>query len=171
MIVLRRGDLWESEAEVIVREATVLGEARSAVGRRTELEIGAEVLKRVAAMGEMQVGSAVLTPGGNLPSSFALHIFLTSHEEPITARGVEKGLRNALARVSDFGIGSVAFPPVGLGAGSLETESAAGLLVSMLRTHLETGNEPQQFEIVVDNDYEEDVFSQALGVLENSDAD
>lgn len=162
MITVRRGDLSESTMEVIAREATVSGEARSAAGRRLEQAMGAEVLKRVAAMGEMPLGTAVLTPGGNLPSTYALHIFLTSHEEPITPRGVEKGLRNALARVADFGIGSVAFPPLGLGAGSLDTERAAELMVSALQAHLSTGVMPQQVEIVVENEYEEDVFGQAL---------
>lgn len=170
MISLRRGDLCASTMDVIVREATDQGESRSAVGRRTEMVMGDEVLQRVAAMGEMPVGTAVLTPGGDLPSAFVLHIFLTSREEPISARGVEKGLRNALARVTDLEIGSVAFPPLGLGAGSLDAEVAADLLVSVLRPHLASGAQPQEFEIVVESDYEEEVFSQALTRLMGSEA-
>lgn len=170
MIALRRGDLCVSTMEAIVREATDTGVSRSAVGRRTEKAIGSEVLDRIEAMGEMPVGTAMLTKGGDLPSSFALHIFLTSPEEPISARGVEKGLRNALARVADFGVTSVAFPPLGLGAGSLDTETAADLLISALMEHLETGAAPQEFEIVVDSDYEEEVFRQGLTRLQGTES-
>ncbi len=170
MISLRRGDLWVSTMEAIAREATDTGVSRSSVGRRTDLAMGPELLDRIEAMGEMPVGTAMLTKGGELPASFALHIFLTSREEPISARGVEKGLRNALARVADFGIVSVAFPPLGLGAGSLDAETSADILIAALGEHLETGAAPQEFEIVVETDYEEEVFGQALARLQGAES-
>ena len=62
-----------------------------------------------------------------------------------------------------FGVESLSLPPLGTGAGNLEAEQAAELLVQLLTEHLAGNEPPRRFEIVVESDYHEEVFQRAMG--------
>ena len=162
MITLRRGDLCTAESEAIVREAVGDGTSRTAVGRRIEMRVGDQVRSRIEQMGDVPVGTALLTPGGELPASFVLHVVVASFEEPITLGSVEKGLRNGLRRCTDFGIRSLALPPVGFGVGNLDAEGTAEMLVAVLHAHLDGGEAPHAIEIVVESEFEEEILRRAI---------
>ncbi len=168
MITLRLGDLCDASTEALVRETVSDGSSRTMVGRRTEMRLGPEVLQRVERMGEMPIGTAVLTPGGDLNAAFVLHLVVTSFEEPITLESVERSLRNGLRRLTDFGIGSLSLPPLGLGVGNLDAEGTAEMLVQVLNAHLLGDDAPGEIEIVVENDFEQEIFQRALGRLQRS---
>lgn len=165
MIRVVRGDLAASEAECILRPARSDGASINAVGRRVEARAGERVRERVAAQGESPVGTALLTPSGELSSSFLIHVVLQSLEEPVTAAVVQRGLVNALRRAADFGIASVALPPLGVGVGTLEAEEVARTVVEVIRNHVSEGTDPLEFEIVVESEYEESIFQSAVSAV------
>ena len=108
------------------------------------------------------MGGAVLTPGGALSASFLIHVVVQSPDEPVTASGIRRGLLNALRRASEFGIASLAFPPVGVGPGNLDVEDAARILQEVLSEHHEGGENPRELLIVVESEYEEEVFGRLI---------
>jgi O-acetyl-ADP-ribose deacetylase (regulator of RNase III) len=161
-----RGELGESRASAVVRPVRSDGEAITAVGRRLELLAGAAVAERLQALGDLPVGGAVITPAGALAAEFIVHAVLQSAEEPVSALSVQRALVNVVRRARDLGLASVAFPPVGTGAGNLDAEVAARILVEVLRDHLREGADPRSFEIRVESPYEEELFLRLVAATE-----
>lgn len=147
----------------MVRAVRSDGASVSPVARRLEQAAGPTVLERLEGMGDLPVGSAVLTPGGDLPVRFLLHVVLQSSEEPVTAATVQRATVNALARAADFGMDEVAFPPLGTHAGNLEAESAARSMAAGFAEHRERSDAPSRVHIVVESEYERDVFQRIVG--------
>ena len=165
MIRVRQGELAEAGVEAVVRPVRSDGEAVSAVGRRVEMVAGPEVAERLQALGELPIGGAVITPGGDLAASFVIHVVVQSADEAVSRLGVQRALVNALRRAQDWGLRSLALPPIGTGAGALEAEEAARLLVEVLQDHLRDGMEPRELEIVVESAYEADVYERTVTAL------
>jgi O-acetyl-ADP-ribose deacetylase len=161
-IRVRRGELEESTTDAVVRPVRSDGEAITAVGRRVELVGGPEVKRRLEALGELPVGGAVITPAGTLPAHFVIHAVLQSAEEAVSTVSVQRSLVNALRRARDLGLESVALPPMGTGAGNLDAEEAAALLVEVLTHHLQRDEAPQRFDIVVESAYEQELYERAV---------
>lgn len=130
---------------------------------RDLLLLAGEVLQdRVGQLGSMPVGGAVITPGGELGAEFIIHAVLAAPDEPQSSLSVQRAIRNGLRRARDLAISSVALPPLGLSVGSMGAEESARTLVELLVNHLDEGHPPQEFVIVVANEYEEGVFSSVI---------
>lgn len=158
MIRVSKGDLAVTPVECLLRPSRSDGASVTSVGRRVEALAGPRLEERVEAQGESPLGTAFLTPGGDLHADFVIHVVVQSVEEPVSSLTVQRGLVNALRRAADFGIVSVALPPLGGGAGNLHLEDTARAIVEVLRNHLAEGQPPREVHIVVESDYEESVF-------------
>jgi O-acetyl-ADP-ribose deacetylase (regulator of RNase III) len=75
---------------------------------------------------------------------------------------VRRGLETALRRLVEWGVEDAALAPLGTGAGNLDAEDAARVMIPVLRAHLERERYPRRVEIVVDSDYEHEVFEAEL---------
>lgn len=144
--------------EAILRSISSVSEADTPFSREVELEAGVSVSERLQAMGELPVGAAVITPGGGLPADFIIHVVLRSREEPVTPGGIRAALRNGLRRGEEWGIESMALPPLGTGAGNMDAEESAALMVPLIRDHLQTARKPPEVLILVGTEYEREVF-------------
>ncbi|HSM03880.1 MAG TPA: macro domain-containing protein [Longimicrobiales bacterium] len=165
MIRLLRGDLSEAPAEAIFHPIRSDGAPITSVGRRLETRAGPKVAERVAAQGDFPVGTAFLTPGGDTAADFLIHLVLQSPEEPMGPQVLERALRNGLRRASDFGIDSVALPPLGTGAGQLGVEESAGRVIPILAEHLAGGRPPGTFLVVTESAFDETAVREALEAL------
>jgi O-acetyl-ADP-ribose deacetylase len=165
-VLVRIGELAHATAEGVVRPISADGDAITAAGRRLEVESGESMASRLRGMGDLPVGGALVTPSGGLAAPFIIHAVLQSADEPVSAGSVQRALVNVLRRAKDFGIESLAFPPMGTGAGNLEAEDAAQILVEVLRDHLRDGEAPSTFEIVVESSYEEELFTRYVSATD-----
>ena len=129
----------------------------SAAGRGLE--------ERLGRVGMLPVGGAVLTPAGDLAADYLIHVVVMSNDEPQSTLSIQRALRNGLRRAADWGLESLAVPALGLGAGSLDTETPARSLVEVLTQHLEKGRPPTDLTIVVSSDFELDLFTRVLREL------
>jgi O-acetyl-ADP-ribose deacetylase (regulator of RNase III) len=161
-LTVRVGDLGTSQAHAVVRGIRSDGAAITAVGRRIEVLAGPTVAQRLQGLGELPVGGAVITPAGDLAADFIIHAVLQSAEEPVTAHTVQRALVNALRRARDLGLETVALPPLGTGAGNLDAEESAHIVVEVLRDHLRGVETPHSFEVLVESVYEEELFLREL---------
>jgi O-acetyl-ADP-ribose deacetylase (regulator of RNase III) len=161
-VTVRVGELGTSMAVAVVRPVRSDGEAISAGGRRLGRLAGPTVAERLQGLGDLPVGGAVITPAGDLPAEFIIHAVLQSAEEQVSTNTVRRALMNALRRARDLGLESLSIPLLGTGAGNLEAEEAARLLVDALKEHFGQGEDPGSVEILVDNAYQEELFARLI---------
>lgn len=154
-------------SEAILRSMTSELYADTAFSREVELAAGDQVSRRLQAMGELPVGAAVVTPGGGHPAPFLIHVVLRSREEPVGAEAVRTGLTNGLRRARELGLESLALPPLGTGAGNLDAQESAAVMVPvLLEHHGSSPAHPGEVTILVATAYEEEVFLRALDSVE-----
>lgn len=162
MIRIRQGLLAESELEAIVRPVRTDLDPVNARSRDLGTAAGPKVEERLRRMESMPLGSAVITPAGELAASFLIHVVVMSADEATTSPIVQRVVKNALGRASDLGIESVSMPTLGLGVGNVDPEVAAQVLLELLANHVNEGASPSELEIVVSSDFEEELFTRLL---------
>lgn len=162
MIEVRIDDLAFVPAEAILRAVAADGSALTPSGRRLEIQAGGAVDERLRSLGELPVGAAAITDAGELDASYIIHAVIRSRDEAVSATTVQKALQNGLRRVAEWGIETLALPPLGVGAGNFEAERSAGIMVPLLRSAMETEGHPVDVTVVVENDYQLDVFTRTL---------
>jgi len=126
---------------------------------------GPAVQDRLDQLGPLPVGGAFITPGGDLPASFIIHIVTASEEEPETPLSVQRALRNGLRRAADWGLISLAMPMLGAGVGHMDAEEAARAQVEILVNHLDEGQPPLELTVVVAGEYEAGIFERLAGEM------
>lgn len=168
MIRVVTGSLVDVEAEALVRPVRSDLAPVSGASRDVAIAAGAELEARLERLGSLPVGGAVMTPAGALRAAFLIHAVVMSDEEPQTHITVQRAVRNALARAADWGVASLALPPMGMGVGLTEPEDAADALVQLLASHLDEGRPPHDLMIVTSSPYERDLFAGLVAEVERN---
>lgn len=158
MIRIVRSDPAGVRAEAMMRSVGADLEACSSMGHRLGMAAGPEVLDRLRAFGDLAVGGAVVTPAGNLGSELLIHVVIRSAEDPVSEPRIAKAFRNGLRQAAEWGVGVLAVPPLGTGAGNLDVESSARIMLSVLSEHRIESSVPHEVLILATSDYEEEVF-------------
>lgn len=151
MIEVRVEDLAFYEGDAIIRPSTATLGATTPLLRRLELAAGTALLEQIRIADPLPVGSAVVTGAGDLHVKLLVHAIVTSPTDRVTREGVRRAFRSALERAHEWQLGTVAIPPLGLGAGNLELETSADLMAEELRRHsrLAAGH-PRHFTLVAE---------------------
>lgn len=164
MIRIVHGDLAGAATEALLRPVTAEWTATTHAMRKLEIAAGEGPAEQCRRLGDLPVGSAVITAAGDLPAQFLIHAIVRSLDEPVTGSGVKRALQNGLRRLAELGIERVAMAPLGTGAGNLEADEAASVMIPVLLEHVQAGGPPSDIEIYVDSDYEKDVFERQLAL-------
>ena len=162
MIEVRRQSLVTADVECVLRSVGSTLEPLTAIGREIGAAAGEDMAERIEQLGDVPVGGAVITPAGDLSASFIIHVSLQSHEEPVSAGGVRKALRNGLGHACRMGIETLALPPLGTGAGNLDAEVTADVICEVLRGHMRNEDYPRKITVMVATDYELQAFASRL---------
>ncbi len=168
MIRVVFGPLEEAGTAAVLWPVTAEWDAVTAAMRRFELVAGPEPAQQARRLGELPVGSAVITGGGNLRAQFLGHAIVRSMDEPVSENSVRRALQNGLRRLSEWAIESVAMPPLGTGAGNLDAEDSARTMVVTLLEHMRDAAHPSEVEIRVESEYEREAFERALTMHGNA---
>jgi len=151
------------EADAILRPVSADLEAVTHEGSVLEVLAGDDLVVRFQESGGLPVGGAAITPGGiGLPSSFLIHVAVHSYDEPATETGVRRGLQNGLRRAVEWQVDTLALSPLGTGAGHLDAETSARVMLDVLWTHLAGADYPKEVIVVVSGEYEEQAFTREL---------
>jgi len=111
---------------------------------------------------ELAVGSAVVTSAGDLAADFVIHAVISNVQDPVTAGCVRQALISVLQRADDWQLRRLAIPPMGTGAGNLELEDSAQVMVETLGSAMATAVYPEEVNIVVEGEAERGVFEAYL---------
>lgn len=178
MIHIRVGRLEEMVVPAYLRPVAADGSPVTPAMRRLDAVAGPAVRGHLERGGDLPVGGALITPAGDLPADFMVSIVVRSHDEPVTENAVERGLLNGLRRLREWAIDMAATVPLGTGAGNLDAETSARVMISTLRAEMVEDAPPRDVIIVVESEYEREVFDRELsrsatlpGLIEDSSED
>jgi O-acetyl-ADP-ribose deacetylase (regulator of RNase III) len=157
--VVHSGD---PSTEGVLRPVNASLHGTSVSSRQLADEAGDGVERRLASVGDLPAGGAVITPAGNLPSSFLIHAVVQTPEEPVSEGLVRRALTNGLRRAEEWGLESLTVLPFGVGPGNLDADDAARITVSVLQDHAATADTLEEIVIAVATDYEADVFRRRI---------
>jgi O-acetyl-ADP-ribose deacetylase (regulator of RNase III) len=162
VIDVRVDDLAFYEGEAIARPANAMLGATTPVMRRLEKAAGASFAGHVKLAQALPVGAAVVTNSGDLPVELLIHGVVSSDDEPVSRATVRLALMSALQRAVAFQIRELAIAPFGLGAGNLEIEEAADVMVEVLTEHMRRSPYPASVVIVTETALEEQIIRSRL---------
>jgi O-acetyl-ADP-ribose deacetylase (regulator of RNase III) len=128
-------DLAFVTADAVVRPADEVLNPVSPETSRLDRQAGERfaALRRVTT--PLDAGAAVVTGGGDLAAPFVLHVVIRDSNHRTDRDIVRRALISAWQRAADWGLGSIAAPLVGAGAGQLSPEDAARLMVETFEAH------------------------------------
>jgi O-acetyl-ADP-ribose deacetylase (regulator of RNase III) len=121
------------------------------VGRASEaldLEGGARFAEQRRVVTALEVGSAVITAGGDLAAEFVLHVVIQGQERACTRDTVRRALQSAWHRAEGWQLTTVAAALSGLG---LPAAEAAIMLVDTFRQRPRSTGFPSELHIVIDH--------------------
>lgn len=163
MIGVRLGELSDADSPALFVPIDTGASAVTRAGRRILSQAGPAVEERCRRLGELPVGSAVVTEAGELECEFLIHLVVRGIDEPVTAGSVRRALLNGLRRAAEWGIEAVATPLIGTGAANLDAERAAEIMVPVVHEHARTETRPERVLIVAESAYELAAIERALG--------
>lgn len=158
MIDVRVDDLAFYEGEAIARPVNAMLGATTPVMRKLERAAGAAFREKTRLSEPLPVGAAVVTSAGDLPVELLIHGVVSSDDEPVTRATVRLALMSALQRAMAFQIRDLAIAPFGLGAGNLDIEDSAEVMIEVLAEHMKRSQFPSSVVIVAETDLEEQVL-------------
>ena len=162
-IDIRVDDLAFYEGEAIARPVNEMLGATTPVMRKLERAAGATFVDMIRPREPLPVGAAVVTNAGELPVDLMIHGVVSSKEEPVTRDSVRQALMNTLQRAVQFQIGDVAVAPFGLGAGNLDIEDAADIMIAVLSAHMRRAEYPSHVVIFAETEFEMQMLRARLG--------
>jgi O-acetyl-ADP-ribose deacetylase (regulator of RNase III) len=162
VIRVRIDDLAFYGGEAIVRPVNEDLGATTPLLRRLELAAGTQLYNQIRLQEPLPVGAAVVTSAGELSAELLVHAVVMSRTEPVTADTVRRALTSALQRIESWQIKNVAIAPFGLGAGNLEIDESARVMLSVISTHVSAARFPEEITLVAETPDEERALSAAL---------
>ncbi|MEP7382735.1 MAG: macro domain-containing protein [Gemmatimonadota bacterium] len=159
-------DLAFVAADAVARPVNAELRAVTPVIRRLEVAAGDGLLRQLQMQHPLEVGAAVVTGGGAVKADFMIHAVVSTETEAVSRDGVRRATASALQRAHDFAVEALAIAPFGLGAGNLDVEDAARMMLTALRLHAERRARPSEVTIVVENEWEADAFRAAISYTE-----
>ena len=162
VIDVRVDDLAFYEGEAIARPVNSMLGATTPLMRKLERAAGASFAEKARLSEPLPVGAAVVTNSGDLPVQLLIHGVVSSDDEPVTRATVRQALTSVLQRAMAFQIRDLAVAPFGLGAGNLDVEDSADVMIAVLADHMKRWPYPSTVVIIAENEMEEQVLKARL---------
>ena len=117
---------------------------------------GPSVQEECHRIGTVPLGTAVVTPAGNLAAKWIIHAAVNPLGLWADAKSIRSAVRNALIKARELGVKKVALPAVGTGAGGFPVERCADILIEEVLKH---GEQPSSLEEVLFVLYDEKPYA------------
>lgn len=156
-------DLAFVEADAVACPVTGTLHAATPLLRRLQHAAGKSMARQLATADPLPVGSAVVTSGGDLTAKLLVLAVVQDHTEPASVRTVARALLSVLQRATQWEIGRIAVPPFGLGAGNLDIETSAEVMVRTIMEHARAAaRHPASVLLVAEHEDEADALRRAV---------
>lgn len=156
-------DLAFVDADAVVCPVSGTQHATTSLLRRLQLAAGGPLGRHLASAEPLPVGSAVVTGGGELTARLLVLAVVQDETEPASVRSVHRALLSALQRASAWQLERVAVPPFGLGAGNLDIDTSAEVMVRTILEHSRAATRfPASVLLVAEHEEEAEALRRAV---------
>ncbi len=145
-IELWNGDICDLEVDAIVSPAATSLWMSTGIAGEIKRIGGDEIEFAAIRQAPVKLGDAIVTPAGRLAAKVVVHAVSLERDRRTSGPALDRAARNAMARVRELGLTSVAFPALGTGLGGFPLEEAARIAVEAVREELQT---PSTIEHVI----------------------
>ncbi len=138
IVAVERGDITAQDVDAIVNAAGPGLAMSTGVAATIKRKGGGLIEEEALRQGPIEVGEAVLTPGGNLPATHVIHAAAVGTDLKTDAETVARTTRAVLALADKHRLTSLALPALGTGAGQVAPAAAAEAMLNAVITHLKS---------------------------------
>jgi O-acetyl-ADP-ribose deacetylase len=124
-ISIERGDITDREVDAVVNPANSLLTMTTGVAAAIKRKGGVIIEEEATRQGPIEVGEAVLTPGGNLIATHVIHAAVMGADLKTDVSVVGRATRAVLAVADKHRLTSIALPALGTGVGHVAPSAAA----------------------------------------------
>ena len=127
-------DVWQGEIAELEVDAVVVAASETlfmTAGAATSVRRrgGDEVERAAVEQGPIAPGTAVATPGGELPAAYVIHAVAVGHDRVADPRTLDAAVRSALGFAAPLQLRRIAVALLGIEHGAFTPDEAAALLV------------------------------------------
>ena len=138
-ISVERGDITDREVDAVVNPANNALTMTTGVAAAIKRKGGVIIEEEATRQGPVEVGEAVLTPGGNLIATHVIHAVVMGADLKTDASVVGRATRAVLAVADKHRLTSIALPGLGTGVGHVPPGAAAEAMLEAVIAHLKAG--------------------------------
>ena len=157
-----QGDITEQEVDAIVNAANNHLWMGARVAGALKRKGGEEIEQAAVALGPIEIGSAVITPGGNLKSSFVIHAAVMGQDLQTDETKIKNATRARLELADEKKLTSLAFPALGTGVGGFSIHHCAEIMITEVLEFLQKARSLQLVRLVLFDQSKTDVFNEIL---------
>jgi len=137
-VAVERGDITALDVDAIVNAANTTLVMGTGVAAAIKRKGGALIEEEAIRQGPIEVGEAVLTPGGNLVATHVIHAAAMGPDGKTDLDAIVRTTQSVLALADKHRLTSLALPALGTGAGQVAPAAAAEAMLSTVLTHLKS---------------------------------
>ncbi len=165
-VVLRQGDITESDVDAIVNAANNHLWMGAGVAGAIKRKGGEAIEDEAVSKGPIRIGDAVITDGGELPARHVIHAAGMGTDLRTSPDILEACTRASLEVAEENSLSSIAFPAIGTGVGGLNVKMVASRMLEASMAHLQTPTGMlTRIEFVLFSDADLAAFQDALEAL------
>ena len=137
-IAVERGDITNWDVDAIVNAANSTLTMGAGVAAAIKRKGGVLIEEEAMRQGPIEVGEAVLTPGGNLAATHVIHAVAMGPDLKTDPETIARTTGAVLALADKHRLTSIALPALGTGVGHVPAPAAAEAMVTAVVNHLKS---------------------------------
>jgi O-acetyl-ADP-ribose deacetylase len=138
-ISVERGDITDREVDALVNPANTALTMTTGVAAAIKRKGGVIIEEEAMRQGPVDVGEAILTPGGNLQATHVIHAVVMGPDLKTDTAVVGQATKAVLAVADKHRLTSIALPALGTGVGHVAPAAAAEAMIEPVVAHLKAG--------------------------------
>lgn len=163
-IELIQGDITEQDTDAIVNAANNHLKLGAGVAGAIRTKGGPSIQQECDRIGTIAVGEAAITGAGKLRAKHVIHA-ASMGDEPVSQRSLRESTKNSLKRADEAMLTSISFPAIGTGIGGFPLETAAAIMLTAARDHLQNDTSLELVRFVLFSGRDFATFQSALEEL------
>jgi O-acetyl-ADP-ribose deacetylase (regulator of RNase III) len=128
-IAIVEGDITTQDVDAIVNAANNHLWMGGGVAGAIKKKGGAAIEKEAVAQGPIEVGQAVITEAGSLPTKYVVHAAGMGQDLRTDRSKIDAAVRNSLSLAESKRIKSISFPAIGTGVGRFSHHECARVML------------------------------------------